>query len=61
MSDAFLNDQCNGVEGAVGASTKLRGAVDMLEDRTALHVGLSNLEEWADRDFMKFNKSKREV
>lgn len=55
MSDAFLNDQRSGVEGTVGASTKLRGAVDMLEDRAALHGGLSSLEEWAGRLLLVLN------
>lgn len=55
MSDAFLNDQRCGVEGTVGASTKLRGAVEMLEDRAALHGGLSSLEERAGRLLLVLN------
>lgn len=39
----------------------MREVLNMLEASTALYSGLKNLMEWADRDAVKFNKSKSEV
>lgn len=38
----------------------LQGAVNMMEGRATLHRDLNDLEKWADRDLMKFNRSKCE-
>jgi len=41
--------------------TKLRGAVNMLEGRDAIHRDLDRLERWARANLMKFNKAKCKV
>lgn len=35
--------------------------VDTLEDRAAIQRNFSKLEEWANKNFMKFSKSKSQV
>lgn len=40
---------------------KLREEVDIIEGRTAVHRDIESPEEWANRNFMKFNKDKCEV
>lgn len=39
-------------------NTKLRGAADTLDGRTAVQRDLKRLENWADGNHMKFNKGK---
>lgn len=41
--------------------TKLERPVDMLKGRAAIQRGLERLEEWANRNIMKFNKNKCKV
>lgn len=40
---------------------KLREAVDITEGKTAVHRDVESPEEWANRNFMKFNKDKCKV
>lgn len=63
LSHAFFNDLPDGMERtrSMVVIDTLGGAVNMLEDGVALHRDLNDLAEWADRDLMKFNKSKCEA
>ncbi|RMC09755.1 hypothetical protein DUI87_13545 [Hirundo rustica rustica] len=38
--------------------TKLNGEANTLEERSTLHEDLDRLEEWANKNLMKFNKDK---
>jgi len=41
--------------------TKLSGVVDTWEGRTSLLEDLDRLEEWANKNLLKFNKDKCKV
>ena len=63
LSDAFFKDLPDGMERtrSVVVIDTLRGAVNMVGGRAALHGDLDDLEEWADRDLTEFSKSKCEA
>ncbi|KAK4826376.1 hypothetical protein QYF61_008047 [Mycteria americana] len=59
-----INDLDNGPEYTLSkfaADIKLRGMADAPDSCTAIQRDLGGLEKWADRNFMKINKSKCQV
>ena len=60
----FINYIDSAVECTVGKfanDSKLCGAVDMPKERDAIQRDLDRLGQWAQENFMRFNKSKCKV
>lgn len=63
-SNVSINDLEDGIKCTLtkfANDTKLRGEVDTLEGRAFLQKDLHRLEEWANKNPMKFNKNKVNV
>ncbi|GAB0192608.1 cAMP-dependent protein kinase inhibitor alpha [Grus japonensis] len=64
LFNVFLIDVDSGIECILSKfadTTKLSGAVDLLERRLAFHRDLNRLEKWALVNLMKFNKDNCKV
>ncbi|GAB0176009.1 cAMP-dependent protein kinase inhibitor alpha [Grus japonensis] len=60
----FISDLDDGIKCTLmkfANDTKLSGEVDALEGRATLQEDLDRLEEWANKNLMKFNKDKCKV
>lgn len=64
LLNVFVNDLEGEVECTVfrcADDTKLGGAVDMFEGKAAIQMQIDKLEEWADRNLMKFSQEKCKI
>ncbi|KAK4823664.1 hypothetical protein QYF61_005016 [Mycteria americana] len=64
LFNMFRSDLDDGIKRTLmkfANDTKLSGEVDTLEGRATLKEDLDRLEEWANKNLMKFNKSKCKV
>ncbi|PKU44846.1 rna-directed dna polymerase from mobile element jockey- hypothetical protein [Limosa lapponica baueri] len=61
LSTFFTNDLDSGIERTLNTTTKLSGAIDMLEGNDAIQSELDDLEEWVSENLMRFNKAKCKV
>ena len=64
LFNIFLSDLDDGIRCTLmkfADDTELSGEVDTLEGRATLPEDLDRLEEWANKNLMKFNKDKCKV
>ena len=62
LFNTFISDLDNGIKcSLMKFDTKLSGEVDTSEGRAAPQGDLERLEEWANKNLMKFNKGKCKV
>ncbi|GAB0205375.1 mitochondrial enolase superfamily member 1 [Grus japonensis] len=64
LFNIFISDLDDGIKCTLMKftdDTKLSGEVDTSEERATLQEDLHRLEEWANKNLMKFNKDKRKA
>ena len=64
LFNVFISDLDNRIKCSLmkfADDTKLSGVVDTPEQRAALQGDLDRLEEWANKNLMKFNKEKCKI